>query len=630
MAFACSDDASTDDPASGGAAGSAVAGNTSAGRSGATVSSGTSGQAGVSGKGGAAGADSAGGTNAGGQGGPGGAGSAGAVSTGGTDTGGQSAGGQSASGSGGSEGPGGAGSGQAGTVSGSSGQGGDAGPGGSGQPGTGAGGGDPQGGQGGTSVGTAGTGGSGPTCVVAVKTGPFAPADALDFLVQDVCLDSQGHVTADDPATCACRRDLALDEALPYHKADTPDGGNPFGFQISDSFPMRLAGGGVGALHTFDMGFGEAPGEHLRSFFEFDTAQGGFGAARPTTGFPVDGYDLVEQNGALTSIITTCDGGGGVQPMWAWKDSNPLACQLEDAWLLFDRNQVSPSLASTVAHLRINAPSQTCPHDKLNSAYTEWRQQDVTYSTGKTLSSIVASHYGGAAPETADHIERFYLTREYGKARWERWNLTAPGYEVHCDGPKQETHGNRTFYMVDCRDWTHIHADPRGGFEPRTWPVDLRAGRGNLVINGDFGAGLDYLGPWERFGEDVSRSILEINDPSRIDHRNRHLALGWNGQNSSSIHQDLDNPSLAAGTVVDFGARIWSDAPSHLDLQVFQFDSKAAVIGTVSLPGPTDTTPHRIAGSFTVAAGARKFRIEAYQGTASVTHHLDDVWLTPR
>ena len=38
-----------------------------------------------------------------------------------------------------------------------------------------------------------------------------------------------------------------------------------------------------------------------------------------------------------------------------------------------------------------------------------------------TLTTLVSDHYGGARRDTADHVERFYFTRELGGTRWERW-----------------------------------------------------------------------------------------------------------------------------------------------------------------------------------------------------------------
>ena len=41
-----------------------------------------------------------------------------------------------------------------------------------------------------------------------------------------------------------------------------------------------------------------------------------------------------------------------------------------------------------------------------------------------TLTSLISDHYGGADRDTADHVERFYFTRELGGTRWERWQNT--------------------------------------------------------------------------------------------------------------------------------------------------------------------------------------------------------------
>ena len=82
----------------------------------------------------------------------------------------------------------------------------------------------------------------------------------------------------------------------------------------------------------------------------------------------------------------------------------------------------------TIARLRDLKTSQqdTCP-TRFNQAFTSWRVAPFSYRAAPgqgvpvTLTSLISEHYGGASRATADHVERFYFTRELGGTRWERW-----------------------------------------------------------------------------------------------------------------------------------------------------------------------------------------------------------------
>jgi hypothetical protein len=316
--------------------------------------------------------------------------------------------------------------------------------------------------------------------------------------------------------------------------------------------------------------------------------------------------------------------------IWSWANSLATQCQLDDAWLLFNQQTVSATLASEVARLRINPPSMTCPTDFLSEAFTDFQLQPFTYTTGKTLQTLVSNHFGGGSIATADHLERFFLTREYGKARWERWELTGAPKASGCNGPTSAVMGGQTFTRVDCRDWTSMLPDPRGGFEPRSWPLDSRIGFGNLLVNADFGAGASYLGPWDRQGTQPDRSVIELNDPLSVQHRSRHLALSWTGTGSKVLWQTVNNPSLVVGTRVGFGALVWSNiANAPITVRVVQFNAAGTALATQTLSQNTSSTPTRVSGTFQVVTGAARFQFEVVAAQANALYGLDDTWLTP-
>ena len=155
--------------------------------------------------------------------------------------------------------------------------------------------------------------------------------------------------------------------------------------------------------------------------------------------------------------------------------------------------------------------------------FTRWRVQPVHVPRCRrararpvTLTTLVSEHYGGERPESADHVERFYFTRELGSTRWERWqNLDAqPRLQRRPAGeggrgagalrplqpePRRPPEG-AGFVMIDCREWTRIEppADP-GGDPPGFFIEAVRSrhlGRGSFRGSADTdpGAGAQYPG----------------------------------------------------------------------------------------------------------------------------------------
>jgi len=164
------------------------------------------------------------------------------------------------------------------------------------------------------------------------------------------------------------------------------------------------------------------------------------------------------------------------------------------SWIvaLFDPERPGPLHGETVARLKDlkNGEQESCPA-RFNAAYTHWRMKPVRYRAAPrqgapvTLQTLISEHYGGGRRDTADHVERFYFTRELGGTRWERWQ-SAKGNRQHdaaaveaaaaryaatgrcSEAPMPE--GGAEFVLVDCREWTRIvppddpHGDPPGFF----------------------------------------------------------------------------------------------------------------------------------------------------------------------
>jgi hypothetical protein len=301
-------------------------------------------------------------------------------------------------------------------------------------------------------------------------------------MVQDVCLDSSGKVVVgispiDQFNRCERRRDLSLGERLSYHKHDWPSAAHakrqPTGYQRSDSFPFITQSLGFVVIQTLDFGGGN------RAFGHFDAGDGG---------------QIVAFSKESASIVMTEDGGRGLQLMASDKcrRSEVIPVFLLDSWIISDRRGESLDAGEAVAKLRI-VTQPICPV-AFDQAYTTWRFGQYRYRTSAEsrlsppLLTLLSSHFGGREPMAADHLERFYFTRELGLTRWERWQNTRFSRDPVVDlrrsrqlqaserCPVLEAAPGSEWVLVDCREWSNITApDDRRGDEPSFWVDRLRA-----------------------------------------------------------------------------------------------------------------------------------------------------------
>jgi hypothetical protein len=297
------------------------------------------------------------------------------------------------------------------------------------------------------------------------------PALVRDFMIQNVCLDAAGKVIVgvspiDPGGRCTRQRNLLPGERLPYHKDDHPGVNDrataPEGYQRHDSFPVMTADFGKVVEDSFDFGAGEG-----RRFGVFDAGNG-------------DGGDIALFAPGAVSYAATEDGGAGFQ-LFVGTDCrgavDPAA--LARSWIIALYRPGAPLAGETVARLKDlrMGEQHSCP-DRLVAAYTRWRVMPVHYDAGVTLMTLVSDHYGGARPDRASHVERFYFTRELGATRWERWQnperthalsaaeIDAAAARLAASGrcrPAPVPAGG-PFVMIDCREWTLIvpPEDPAG------------------------------------------------------------------------------------------------------------------------------------------------------------------------
>lgn len=301
------------------------------------------------------------------------------------------------------------------------------------------------------------------------------PATIRDLMIQNVCVDAGGAVQLarsplDGETACPAQRDLLPGERLPYHKHDHPNGagGPPQGYQRHDSFPVETAGLGTVVEHSFDFG-----GFEGRRFGAFDKDDGG---------------DIAVVSAGSVSIAATEDGGAGFQ-LFVGECQGPVdAAALMRSWIVatFDPDRPAPLAGETVARLKDlkSGEQESCP-TRFNPAYTRWQVMPVRYRTAPgqgspvALTTLVSDHYGGARRDTADHVERFYFTRELGGTRWERWQNAKGNRQYDAAavaaaaarfaatgrcGPAAMPEGGAAFVLIDCREWTRIVMpdDPAG------------------------------------------------------------------------------------------------------------------------------------------------------------------------
>ncbi len=273
---------------------------------------------------------------------------------------------------------------------------------------------------------------------------------ALDFLIQDVCVDAQDQPVPGDPATCPRHRDLRPLERTPFLRTDNEAGK---AYQAITSHPVRSPYPGqriprIAATKEFG---GDDPSTAFR---DFDRCLPGI--CKPPFR---DGYDILEADGEFVSITGTSDPGINNQVFWnsACTGGMENPANHEDSWLSFPTRILENPKGARLARLKINQGTG-CPWF-FNPAWTEWQRlpEPFVFTSGKALEAIRSDHFGGRSPARADHIERFYFTRTYGFTRWERWERGNVTVKAHgCNDATTLERDGVIYRRTDCRDTTHV------------------------------------------------------------------------------------------------------------------------------------------------------------------------------
>lgn len=290
-----------------------------------------------------------------------------------------------------------------------------------------------------------------------------------DFMVQDVCVDAAGAIILavtplDGTVRCPLRRNLQAGELLPYRKHDWPREGdrkNPRGYQRSDNIPVRMRLYGTAVIQS-------------RKFLRSGREDG----------------DIYLFSDRSVAIGLTEDGTGGIQFFYGPEClSRSAPARILNSWIVVDRSFSLVEPGSTLA--RLTKYPLLCL--ALSNAFTRWNMKTIEFRTSagpRSLATLVSDHFDGSEAETANHLERFYYTRELGLLRWERWenpggrlddenpmvkkagNLAA---SKRCDPIAEMPSGKHPWLMIDCRQWTNlVPPDNPGGDSLPGWIGRIR------------------------------------------------------------------------------------------------------------------------------------------------------------
>ena len=378
-----------------------------------------------------------------------------------------------------------------------------------------------------------------------------------DYIVQKVCLDENNQVTPEDPYTCTKKRNLRVGEDLPYSRYNSSTVTNALGEIVSQTE----------FLHNNNIPHLKGYKSHVVSVREWTAAAGANRAFRDFDVLGGDGYDVVEANGAYSSGVGTRDPITTSADFVWWNNQ----CQPEDGWVLFPNDILKDfSLRSIVAYL--TGGNQCDPAQGFSDSLTTFqRLAEFEFANGKKMPAVVSNHYGrGDTQMDLFHIERFYMTSQYGMSRWERWE-TAQGCvlaaqfhnqdpNVFCDQARiqkineswiktksctgsgfEDLFGQR-FFRTGCSDWTDVKPldTPIHAFNAPMTATFVTSR--NLLQSADFAN--RQIGGWQRMVAPFQPDWA-FKENSRT--KNISLALSCNPQCAAhSLYQDVDPRSVVS------------------------------------------------------------------------------------
>jgi hypothetical protein len=292
-----------------------------------------------------------------------------------------------------------------------------------------------------------------------IQQGPQTPYDSLlpSYFVNFVCGD--GSLPALNPS-CGWLNAQKASDPIRWQRVDWGSDGNPW-YYVSDS---AVSDNGQFILQPWLAG-------HQAPYFN------------P----PNDGGQTIVTDGWFARFASTEDGGYPSQYWFTGPGCGGTGWTIVDARMGIPR---SPSWAASVATLGNSQAAGNDPNScpPMSQALTRWQIANVSmpwqyYNNPMqwvSIPTIISEHYSGADPNAAPGMERFFLGLHYGEILWESWTRTPSnlpmelaqrclGYSIQGEsggGWFQPTGG--TWYLNDCRQYTHVIAVPAGAY----WTYD--------------------------------------------------------------------------------------------------------------------------------------------------------------
>ena len=467
-----------------------------------------------------------------------------------------------------------------------------------------------------------------------IQTSAPTETIAREYLVQEVCTDSNDKAIPIDPCQCNSPnhlRDLRPGEPLTYHKVDQQ------GVQRHDSYPDKTPGGGEIIVNPFD----------FRPFEQFNPAG--------------DGYDVYEIRDGWVSVSETKDGGGFAQTFFG------EGCKPYLGWVLFPLSAFS---ASGVTPGTQNIPISgryweqngepwpgSCPSAYNKNSQTSWKYiagfvfGGRDEGSAKRIDAIQVTHGFSATPQFAahGHLEVFYFTRLYGITRWESWVSASGGAPSvnsgNCSGDDKMTYAGLEFSRKACRDWSAVSLEPKPAAHV-VWPIPAL----NLLKNFHFADGTVN---WDRRGKSVEGNLVNwtprnssLDRDTRFRQQGgkgvRYLAINCGGHctENQAVFQDVPVTSAAGTGPYTFAATIRSeDGAGEIQLRIRQFDATGKELQATGTTAHVDDKNERfsgadsvllasgfVSGTFLPDSRSRLFRFEISPMTGN-TFDVVDAWL---
>jgi hypothetical protein len=406
---------------------------------------------------------------------------------------------------------------------------------------------------------------------------------ARDYLVQKVCISSDGKVLQTDPYHCESPnrlRNLQVGEDLPYHKTDQKNA------QRHDSYPVMAPNGVEIYVNPFDF----AP----------------FGVFNLWG----DGYDIYQIRDGWVSASDTKDGGGFSTTFFG------EGCKPYNGWSFFPTSALSANgLTNGSANIPIagryweqngEAWPGKCPTAYGKGSLTTWefikgfQFGGTSPDSIKTIDTIRVVHGLENTPTFAQkgHLEIFYFTQLYGVTRWEVWVVSgaqqggAAANGPVCSGPADDiSYQGMHFKRTQCRDWTVI--SPSSSSEPNTmWPVPEL----NLLKNFHFA---DATSNWNRTGKSSDGNSMNwslrnsTQDKDIHFHQDtgqgvRYIAVNCGGDctEGEQLYQDVPvTGSMGGADTYAVGATVKTEGgPGDIEIGLIQLDSSGKVLSTAKFP----------------------------------------------